>query len=448
MTNFLDTIIRMMDITELSKQITAFRSLNTEAAITPENLGVILQALADLIAKAVTSTDLAQIAAWRTNFLRLNTLLQGVSVGTQSHTEKVFLSYTNAVLANGLTQKVSDGIMILPASTEHAGVMTAQQAKDLDTCTTTLANLKAANTSNTADVTALKEWKQKISEGQMVLKNFMLGTVSKTSVGISYTLVSMASGAYRSLANAVVLPAATTSNAGVMTAAQVETLNKYYDHVCTVDKAVKTVTDTIPAKFSYDQDARTLAAKNTEGATLFDVTLPWATPTSPGLMTTQNLLEVQSALNTRVRELGNFDSESAALNKLREPAIAGNESIIIAHLTYQTHMGITMVQNIENDYCRQIIFNHSKVFQRAIYFTNSKRDTISYAEDWGCLFPDRMMWDRNAHKYVFKQFDLSFNAAYTDAIPMATKDVDGLMSSADKKTLDDLVSKVNALSNK
>ena len=70
MTNFLDTIIRMMDITELSKQITAFRSLNTEAAITPENLGVILQALADLLAKAVTSADLAQIAAWRTNFLR------------------------------------------------------------------------------------------------------------------------------------------------------------------------------------------------------------------------------------------------------------------------------------------------------------------------------------------------------------------------------------------
>ena len=59
-----------------------------------------------------------------------------------------------------------------------------------------------------------------------------------------------------------------------------------------------------------------------------------------------------------------------------------------------------------------------------------------------------MTWDRNAHKYVFKQFDLSFNAAYTDAIPMATKDVDGLMSSADKKTLDDLVLKVNALSNK
>lgn len=437
-----------MDITELSKQITAFRSLNTEAAITPENLGVILQALADLLAKAVTSADLAQIAAWRTNFLRLNTLLQGVGVGTQSHTEKVFLSYTNAVLANGLTQKVSDGIMILPASTEHAGVMTARQAKDLDTCTTSLANLKAINTSNTADVTALKEWKQKISEGQMVLKNIMLGTVSRTSVGISYTLISMASGAYRSLANAVVLPAATTSNAGVMTAAQVEKLNRYYDHVCTVDKAVKTVTDTIPAKFSYDQDARTLAAQNTEGTKLFDVTLPWATPTSPGLMTTQDLLEVQSALNTRVRELGNFDSESAALNKLQDPGIAGNESIIIAHLTYQTHMGITIVQNIENDYCRQIIFNHSKVFQRAIYFTNSKRDTISYAEDWGCLFPDRMTWDRNAHKYVFKQFDLSFNAAYTDAIPMATKDVDGLMSRADKKTLDDLVSKVNALSNK
>ena len=164
---------------------------------------------------------------------------------------------------------------------------------------------------------------------------------------------------------------------------------------------------------------------------------------------TTDVTNVQNALNTRVKELGNFLEETAALNALRDPSISGNAEIVVAHLTYQKHMSITLIQNIENDYCRQIIFNHAKVFQRAIYFTGSDRKTISYAEDWGCLFPDRMAWDVNTNKYVLSQFGMKFNALYTDAIPLASSTTDGLMSKGDKKTLDatstDLVNLYNMI---
>lgn len=50
-----------MDTSLISKQISAFRTLSTEAAISPEVLGVVLQALADLIAKAAPATDLSKL---------------------------------------------------------------------------------------------------------------------------------------------------------------------------------------------------------------------------------------------------------------------------------------------------------------------------------------------------------------------------------------------------
>ena len=100
------------------------------------------------------------------------------------------------------------------------------------------------------------------------------------------------------------------------------------------------------------------------------------------------------------------------------------------------------MQSIENDYCRQVIFNKSKVFQRAIYFTDGTRQEISHAEDWSCLFGDRLQWDSGENKYVLSQFGLSFNREHTDPIPTATANNDGLMSAADKQLLEQIKTKL------
>ena len=212
-----------MDTTNITKQITAFRVLNTEAAITPENLGVILQALADLLSAAATNTDLNTLTAWKANFLKLSTLLQSISLGTVG-TDKVCLSVIQGNPSSGVLQRQTDSIII---------------------------------------------------------------------------------------------KAATSSRAGVMTAAQVQQLNKYYDHVCTIDKALSAVTDTIATSLVYTGSSRVLAANNAAGTQLFSVTLPMATPTIPGLTTTRSVTDLQKALNTRVKELGNFSDEATALAALR-----------------------------------------------------------------------------------------------------------------------------------
>ena len=358
-----------MDTSSIKSQIDAFRALSTEAAITPETLGTILQSMADAIGTAALQTDLNDCKAL----------------------------------------------------------------------------VKSATYTNKTAIADLQKWRTDMTASPYIVQYLNLGTVSKVSVGISATKRSLNTGDNTIVSNTVVLPAATADTAGVMTAAQVQRLNAYYDHVCEADKSLNEVSAKVPTSLTYTSGTRVLSAKNNEGSLLMSVTLPLASASTAGLMTTKAVTDVQTALNTRVMELGNFGSEEAALNALREPKISGNSQIIVAHLTYQTHMGITMMQNVENDYCRQIIFNHSHVYQRAIYFTNSKRDTISYAEDWSCLFADRLIWDSGAHKYVPSHFGTKFNASYTDAIPLASTTTDGLMTKEDKAKLAQLENKLNAL---
>lgn len=162
-----------------------------------------------------------------------------------------------------------------------------------------------------------------------------------------------------------------------------------------------------------------------------------------GVMTAEDKTKLDN-LTAYARDLGNFESEEAALNALKDIEISGNSNIVHVHCTYAYGaMSITMMQSIENDYCRQIIFNKSKLYQRAIYFTNGERTEISYAEDWSCLFGDRLQWDSGENKYVLRQFDLSFNQKYTDPIPTATANNDGLMSKEDKQLLENIKAQLN-----
>lgn len=167
-----------------------------------------------------------------------------------------------------------------------------------------------------------------------------------------------------------------------------------------------------------------------------------ATTAKAGVMTAQDKTNLDN-LTAYARDLGNFESEEAALDALKDIEISSNSNIVHAHCTYANGaMSITMMQSIENDYCRQIIFNKSKVFQRAIYFTDGTRKEISHAEDWSCLFGDRLHWDSGENKYVLSQFGLSFKKEYTDPIPTATANNDGLMSAADKQILEQIKTKL------
>ena len=391
----------------LKNQIDAFRAVNTESSITPESLGVVLQSMADVITKNENKADdssasiltlqqsvktnaanIKSLQTWQKPISTAGNVIAHFKLGEVNKVSVAF-SATLLALASGEQKSVANAFALPAATASSAGVVTAPQVHDLAACTTGLASVKSTAKGHDTSISSLNTWRQMLSGN--VLQSIGVGSMSKSGVNLTLTLLSLNSGNTSCATNAVSLPTATADHAGVMSAEQVQRLNRYYDHVCNMDKV-------------------------------------WL-----------------QTLDARVKELGNFGSEEAALAALRDPTISGNAQIVVAHLTYQKHMSMTLIQNIENDYCRQIIFNHAKVFQRAIYFTSSARDTINYAEETSCLFPDRMEWDKANHKYVFKQFDKKFNAEYTDAIPLATAETDGLMSKEDKQKLATIENKLNAL---
>lgn len=210
-----------MNTTNITKQITAFRALSTEAAITPENLGVILQALADLLTAAAANTNLQSLTAWKANILKLSTLLQSISLGTVG-TDKVCLSVIQGNTASGVLQRQADNIILKAATTAQAGVMSAAQVQSLTSCTEDMTEAKHSISNCNTNIAALKTWKTKLGEAKQVIQHFKLGDVNKVSVAFSATLLNMVTGELKSINNAFALPAATSSSAGVMTAAQVQ----------------------------------------------------------------------------------------------------------------------------------------------------------------------------------------------------------------------------------
>lgn len=210
--------------------------------------------------------------------------------------------------------------------------------------------------------------------------------------------------------------------------------------------------------FSIDQGERAenlvnINYTNPADGTTKSFSINQATSAKAGLMGTTHLLHLNqaysgvTALNKHYKNLGNFDSESKALAKLGEIAICSDAELLHAHMTYTdggSNASIILVQSVHGNYCRQVIFNKDKIFQRGITFTDENRTAISLNEDWGYLLADRLQWSTSGRKYVLSQFGQGFNHGITDPVPLATSSVDGLMSKEDKAFLDSLKSKTQS----
>lgn len=195
------------------------------------------------------------------------------------------------------------------------------------------------------------------------------------------------------------------------------------------------------------------------------LTLTAATTAKAGVMTVAQVKKLSdvdnrvtsiesSELNTRVaniekhyKYLGNFTTETDALNKLTELDVCANAELLHAHLTYTdsayADSTIILVQSIHGAYCRQVIFNKDKVFHRGVTFTDGNRTAVSWKEDWMPLFCDRLVWNNSERKYIPSQFGSQFNSEYTDQIPLASSSVDGLMSKEDKALLEKIKKQLN-----
>jgi hypothetical protein len=244
-------------------------------------------------------------------------------------------------------------------------------------------------------------------------------------------------------AHSVEIPAATTTGAGVMTAKQAASLESA---ASTADKAwqqsntnkTDIATETAARKqgdadllSQIDSTSKTLAAAITN-----EEQYRSARDTALQSQITQNKTDISAnaaaiaAHEQAYRDLGVYESETAALAALAALAVCADTTLGMAHFAY-TADGATYVsqmwQCLSYDVCRQVIYNRDKFFQRCIEFTSSARTAIKRVPSWDIAFCDRLVWDANANKYVPSMYGTKGTASINDSIPLATASRDGLM---------------------
>ena len=131
----------MIDITNLTSLITAFRQETEQGSISPETLGSLLQAIAEQLKNASNDTDLSKLSSLYDNIKTMGNCLTNVVQGS-ADSNNVLADYTFFNPSTGMQSAQRSQVLIKQATTERAGAMRAQQVVDLNEAKKNISNLQ------------------------------------------------------------------------------------------------------------------------------------------------------------------------------------------------------------------------------------------------------------------------------------------------------------------
>lgn len=172
-----------------------------------------------------------------------------------------------------------------------------------------------------------------------------------------------------------------------------------------------------------------------------------ATTAKAGVMTAAQVSALDN-LSSHIIDLGDYQNEDEALNKIGQLGICNNRNLVHVHLTYHANDSsakttLILIQSIEGKKCRQYIFNKRQVYTRLIHFTDESLSEHEFIEDFTFMFPDRLVWSDSHHGYLMSQFgSITYGKDYSDPIPYASTTACGLMSKEDKALLEQIKTKL------
>ena len=121
----------MIDITNLTSLITAFRQETEQGSISPETLGALLQAIANQLQSATTDQEQSKLTNIYNNLLKMGNCLTNLAQGDTDR-NNVLGDYTFYNVVSGIPSAQRGQVLIKQATTERAGAMRAQQVIDLN----------------------------------------------------------------------------------------------------------------------------------------------------------------------------------------------------------------------------------------------------------------------------------------------------------------------------
>ena len=133
----------MIDISNLTSLITAFRQETEQGSISPETLGALLQAIANQLQSATTDQEQSKLTNIYNNLLKMGNCLTSLAQGDTDR-NNVLGDYTFYNVVSGIPSAQRGQVLIKQATTERAGAMRAQQVIDLNAAKKGVATLEDA----------------------------------------------------------------------------------------------------------------------------------------------------------------------------------------------------------------------------------------------------------------------------------------------------------------
>ncbi len=133
----------MIDISNLTSLITAFRQETEQGSISPETLGALLQAIANQLQSATTDQEQTKLTNIYNNLLKMGNCLTNLAQGDTDR-NNVLGDYTFYNPISGMHSAQRGQVLIKQATTERAGAMRAQQVIDLNAAKKGVATLEDA----------------------------------------------------------------------------------------------------------------------------------------------------------------------------------------------------------------------------------------------------------------------------------------------------------------
>ena len=155
----------MIDITDLTSLITAFRQETEQSSISPETLGSLLQKIADELANASTDQEILQLTSIKENLQALGAFLYDIVQGPEDR-NNILVNVTRFNPISGTKSAVSGQTFIKQATTERAGAMRAQHVDDLYTAKK---NISALQTTAEEHQTSIDRINETLTENETTM---------------------------------------------------------------------------------------------------------------------------------------------------------------------------------------------------------------------------------------------------------------------------------------
>ena len=229
----------MIDTTQLSELISAFRVETEKESISPETVGKLLQDILDLLATASTDAERQVLDSWKNLISQFYVVYDIAHATGMADMEHMYLTMRSRSMRNGAT--FNSHVPLSGATDTQAGVMTAAHVQALMALQASLPQVRSAVSDMGITVRQHSSLIFNIQSAGSVVTDIRQGAGNATKILLSLTKHDVRTGEDFPGLGTCQIAAATATQAGAMTAAQVTALNNAKTDITALQAKMRTV---------------------------------------------------------------------------------------------------------------------------------------------------------------------------------------------------------------